>query len=265
LIGEILFTAAYNPPMLLSSLDLPNPVTPLRSNKEPPEGALSVKILTTLVWLLPDRAVYFPHQQALLIADVHIGKAATFRSLGVPVPSGTTQENLQRISQLLQATGAKQLFVLGDLFHGRLAFDANTIGVMSEWRELHGNVRMYLVGGNHDASAGGIAALPAALNIEWLCQPHVFAGNEADQFLFCHEPQTHSHGFVFSGHWHPVQRLVGRGDSVRLPCFWQQSHQMILPAFGAFTGGHPIEPVVGDKIFMTDAVQVHDVSRLSAD
>jgi uncharacterized protein len=250
--------------MFLSSLDLLPPAKTLCSTSELPVGALLLKILTTPVWLLPDRAVYFPQQRALLIADVHIGKAATFRSLGVPVPSGTTQSNLSRISQLLLTTDAKQLFVLGDLFHGRLAFDANTIAVMQAWREAHADIQMALVGGNHDASAGGVAALPKSLNIEWVNEPYAFFGNDAERFLLCHEPQVHPQGFVFSGHWHPVQRLVGRGDSVRLPCFWQQSQQMILPAFGEFTGGHPIEPSIGDKIFMTDSMQVHDVSRLSA-
>ena len=67
--------------------------------------------------LLPQRAIWWPRQRAVLVADVHIGKAATFRALGQPVPAGTTTANLRRLEGLLRGLAAQQLFVLGDFLH----------------------------------------------------------------------------------------------------------------------------------------------------
>ena len=62
---------------------------------------LAVDIAGETLWLLADKALYWPARQALLIADAHFGKAATYRVLGQPVPQGTTARNLQRLDQLL--------------------------------------------------------------------------------------------------------------------------------------------------------------------
>ncbi len=55
------------------------------------------------LWLLPDKAIYWPQERALLVADVHIGKAAAYRRLGQPVPHGTTERNLAWLDAAIMA------------------------------------------------------------------------------------------------------------------------------------------------------------------
>jgi metallophosphoesterase superfamily enzyme len=69
------------------------------------------------LWLLAQRAAYLPEHQTLLVADAHVGKAQSFRRLGVPVPGGTTAETLDRLSAAVAATGARRVVFLGDLLH----------------------------------------------------------------------------------------------------------------------------------------------------
>ena len=206
------------------------------------------------VWLLPDRALFIPTANALVIADVHIGKAATFRSLGVPVPHGTTDSNLQRISKFIEQLRPSTLYFLGDLVHGPAALRPRIIESLLIWREQHNHLRMVLIGGNHDAKAG---ALPERLKIELVREPYLGAELSAPRLYLCHEPQTINNAYVLAGHWHPVYRLTGRADSVRLPCFWQQPEQLILPAFGEFTGGHPVTLGPRDTLYLTESEQVH--------
>jgi uncharacterized protein len=226
-------------------------------------GALATTIRTIPCWLLPDRAVFFPVSKTLLVADVHIGKAATFRSLGVPVPSGTTNSNLARLSLLLAQTSASTLYILGDFFHGPVANQVGIVDELKRWRSLHKGVQIVLIGGNHDAKSGPIQN---EIGVMFEAAPFTLALNQGVSFRLLHEPETNlSADFSLAGHWHPVQRLKGRVDSARLPCFWQQSNQLILPAFGEFTGGHPVQWEPGQQVFVTDSQSVYDVTTIVAD
>ncbi|MBC7445317.1 MAG: DEAD/DEAH box helicase, partial [Polaromonas sp.] len=73
------------------------------------------------VHLLPDRALFWPAGQTLFIADLHIGKAATYRALGQPVPSGTTAENLSRLTALIAGHAPQRIIFLGDFLHAAAA------------------------------------------------------------------------------------------------------------------------------------------------
>ena len=80
------------------------------------------------LWLLPEKALYWPAQQALLIADVHFGKAAAYRSLGQPVPQGTTAANIEVLDRLLARLPCRQLIFLGDFLHGPGSHASGTLG-----------------------------------------------------------------------------------------------------------------------------------------
>jgi DNA ligase-associated metallophosphoesterase len=195
----------------------------------------------TSVEMLADHALLLPQVQALVVADVHFGKAATFRARGVPVPQGTTTDNLRRLDALLAATGASMLVFLGDLFHAREAHAPATLAALRAWRARHPHVDMVLVEGNHDRHAG---APPVDLGVRVVQEPWPLS-----TLALCHLPQRVAGAHVLAGHLHPCVRLYGGAyDSLRLPCFWMREELTLLPAFGAFTGGAPIVREAGDRV-----------------
>jgi uncharacterized protein len=188
------------------------------------------------------KVVFSPAHKALLVADVHLGKAATFRSLGVPVPAGTTQENLDKLSECIAEFNPFSVYFLGDLLHAKMAHNAELLGKLMAWRTQHSAIAMTLIRGNHDSKAGDP---PANLNISVVEEPFMLG-----DLALCHHPQTVQHALVLAGHEHPVVVLNGKGRSrARLPCFHVKTHQLILPSFGAFTGGYSVNPQAGEAVF----------------
>lgn len=210
------------------------------------DGAAELALAGERLQLLPGRAVLLPQHAALLIADAHVGKAVSFRRLGVPVPRGTTTANLEALSALLRQTAARRIVFLGDFLHSARAHAASTLGALARWRERHGDIELTLVRGNHDAQAGDP---PPALRIEVVDEPLRLGG-----LALAHHPRPVAGGYVLAGHWHPCVSFGGRAhDRLRLPCFWfgDPEHRAvgILPAFGDFTGMHPIEREAGDRVW----------------
>ncbi|WP_339496766.1 ligase-associated DNA damage response endonuclease PdeM [Pseudomonas canadensis] len=201
------------------------------------------------LWLLADKAVYWPARQCLMIADAHFGKASAYRSLGQPVPQGTTTENLQRLDRLLSALPCAQVIFLGDFLHGPGSHASGTLGALRSWRALNPDLPMTLIRGNHDKRAGDP---PEDLRIDVVTEPLLIG-----PFALQHEPDAHPSHHVLAGHVHPVYRLRGKGrQSLRLPCFVVGARVSLLPAFGAFTGGHRVEQDNDRRIYV---IGDHDV------
>ena len=189
-------------------------------------GAIDLVLAGEPMRLLADRALYWPARGRLLIAELHLGKGDIMRAAGIPVPSGGTGHDLARLDALLDATGASQLWVLGDFLHGR-----RHARVEAAWRTLlaaHPGCVASVVAGNHDralvADAAGVVHLPDDVR--------------DGPFRFRHVPlqaPEPERGYVLCGHVHPVVRLPGLPG--RHPALALEAHQAILPAFSAFTGG----------------------------
>ncbi len=204
------------------------------------------------LWLLADKAVYWPARKCLLIADAHFGKASAYRSLGQPVPQGTTTANLQRLDRLLAAFPGAQVIFLGDFLHGPGSHASGTLNALRAWRERHAGVALTLIRGNHDKRAGDP---PGDLNIEVVTEPLLMG-----PFALQHEPDAHASHHVLAGHVHPVYRLRGKGrQSLRLPCFLIGTQVSLLPAFGAFTGGYSVTQEEGSRIFVIGDQEVWPV------
>lgn len=202
-----------------------------------------VELAGEQLWLLASKAIYWPARKMLIIADIHFGKAAAFCALGVPVPRGTTTQNLLALDTLLARYACEEIVFLGDFLHARAAHAAATVAAMLAWRARHRDVRLTVVRGNHDAHAGDPAA---ALCIRMVDEPH-----SVGKLSFCHHPDTAAPGYVLAGHVHPVFHLRADGDGLRLPCFLLGPSHAILPAFGAFTGGHALRPAAGERVYVT--------------
>lgn len=199
--------------------------------------------------LVGEKAIWWPAQQALLIADAHFGKAAAYRSLGQPVPHGTTATNVQVLQQLLGRFEARRLIFLGDFLHGPGSHAPGTLNQLRAWRSLHPDLQITLIRGNHDHRAGDP---PADLGIEVVPEPLLLG-----PFALQHEPHPHPQRHVLAGHVHPVYFLNGRGrQRLRLPCFHAGRQVTLLPAFGAFTGGFAVERKAGVRLFVVGDGQV---------
>jgi metallophosphoesterase superfamily enzyme len=201
--------------------------------KREDHAALPLQLAGEEVLLLAQRALYWPREKMLVVADIHFGKAASFRKLGVPVPGGTTSANVAALDALIAACDVRHIMFLGDFLHAKAAH------------------RLTVVRGNHDAHAGDP---PAALDIAMVDEPHVLA-----PFAFCHHPDMLVPSYVLAGHVHPLYRLRRGWELLTLPCFLIGDTRMVLPSFGAFTGGHAIRPAAGERLFLVagDMVLAH--------
>lgn len=218
---------------MLTTTPLPLIADTSPARPAPPAGAHAITLpCGAALWLLPQRAVGWHAARMAFVADVHFGKAATFRRAGQPVPHGTTADNLARLDDVLAVTGAEHLVFLGDFLHARSGATAALWEQLLPWRKRHAAVQMTLVRGNHDLHAGDP---PPELNIANVNEP--WRPVQGAEVMACHHPQTVAGATVLAGHWHPAVTLQGPArDTARVPCFAWSPGLLVLPAFGAFTG-----------------------------
>lgn len=192
--------------------------------------------------LLPQRAAALPDRLTLLVADAHIGKAAAFGRLGVPVPEATTRAALARLDAAIEATGARHVIFLGDLLHSAAVHAAQARAAVACWRQTRPSIGLVLVRGNHDRRAGDP---PSEWGVMCVEEPWPLG-----QLLLRHEPDPDPQRPGVAGHVHPGVVLGGRAHQrLRLPCFHLRHRQLLLPAFGEFTGLQPMPRMAGDRIF----------------
>jgi DNA ligase-associated metallophosphoesterase len=204
-----------------------------------------IQVAGTQLWLLADKAAYWPAGKTLLIADAHFGKAAAYRALGQPVPHGTTASNVRRIERLLGQHEVEHLIFLGDFFHAPQSLAPATVATLAEWRLRHPALNCVLIRGNHDLRAGDP---PPQLGIEVVSEPYLLG-----QLALCHIPRLEPGFHVLAGHVHPVFRLQGKGrQSLRLSCFVCAPNLTLLPAFGDFTGGMDVVISPDTRIYLAD-------------
>ncbi|WP_454827254.1 ligase-associated DNA damage response endonuclease PdeM [Paraburkholderia xenovorans] len=217
-------------------------------------GSLQVEIAGHSLVLSSLRAAFDPALRCLLVADVHFGKDAVFRARGIPVPIGSTADNVMRLDILIAQFEPTLLVFLGDLLHAREAHATETLEALHVWRARHAGLRVVLVEGNHDVRAG---PLPATLGVEYVDEPW-----RLGPWALCHHPQTVEGAYALAGHVHPVYRIATRNDSVRVPCFRFGVNCGVLPAFGSFTGGALEDGRVADeKVFLVVQERVIEVAR----
>jgi DNA ligase-associated metallophosphoesterase len=212
--------------------------------------------------LLPGRAALVRATRTLLVSDLHLGKAATFRQAGIPVPEGSAQRDLARLERLVAEHDVDRLVVLGDLFHARSGCTAAVFDEFAATRARLAGTRIVLVLGNHDR---GVGRLPTALGID-AC----IAALDEPPFHFIHEPSTGVAAdarqmFTVAGHLHPTVSISSKsGDRLTDRCFVGEPAALVLPAFGSFTGGHRITYRDGMRLWIARDDGVADVTRLVA-
>jgi len=216
----------------------------VRAPAAPPtsSGPVAVKSLK----LLPESAVWHARSRTLVVADVHLGKAAAFRAGGIPVPEGDDSHDLARLAALVARHAAARLVVAGDLFHAPAGVTPVLSSRVADFLATIG-IPLVLTTGNHDAR---LRRLPD----EIIAVPFLDLAPRGPRVI--HDPADATPGrFHIAGHLHPVVRLRdGRRSSLRVPCFWRRENLLVLPSFGTFTNGSIIAPAAGEGIY----VALHD-------
>ncbi len=217
-------------------------------------GSVSIEWAGEELTLLPERAVWWRRRRMLIVADMHLGKAAAFRAAGVPVPE-VVEADLARLGGLIEASGAERVVVVGDLLHARTGQTRTVTEAVRVWRSRHAGMAMTLVLGNHDQRSGDV---PPAWKMDVHAPPYAI---EDDELVFVHDPETEAvpGRMCVAGHLHPSIVIGDGSSSLRGPCFWVREQTLVLPAFGRFTGTRSISPVAGDRVFVIGAGEVAEV------
>jgi DNA ligase-associated metallophosphoesterase len=208
-----------------------------------PNTALPFDLLGQSLLLLPQKAIYWQQEKALIVADVHLGKVGHFRKAGIAVPRDMEQNDLAVLSDLVDEYKPEKIFFLGDLFHSDKNADWDWFVL---WRRQFPKLQLMLIRGNHDIiHDSNYINLNISLHDELAIGP----------FLMLHHPLTEvdlkdTVSYVLCGHIHPGISLTGRArQHITLPCFAFGGGQAILPSFGKFTGRVAIRNQKTDRIF----------------
>jgi DNA ligase-associated metallophosphoesterase len=206
-------------------------------------AAISFNLFNQDLLLLPQKAIFWQQEKALMAADVHLGKVGHFRKAGIAVPRNMEQNDLGVLSDLVFEHQPEKLILLGDFFHSDINADWDWFVL---WRSQFPKLEIILIRGNHDIiDEDNYKRLNIILLDELLTGP----------FLMLHHPLTDADlelakGYVLCGHIHPGISLAGKArQQVTLPCFAFGSRQAVLPSFGKFTGRVAIRSIKTDKIF----------------
>ncbi len=177
------------------------------------------------------RALYWPQERALLVADLHLEKASFYAQTGQMLPPYDSRETLERLACALRLTGARRVFCLGDNFHdaaGPARLDPHAAGMLAA---LTRATDWVWITGNHDhaGETGSIAA-------------NILPGTHVDETVVAgvvlrHQAMPGETRPELSGHFHPKLRVVQRGRAITRPCIVASDTRMVLPAFGTLTGG----------------------------
>lgn len=204
-------------------------------------GFQTIQFLKTELQLLKEKAIWINDHRAILIADLHFGKAAHFRKSGIPIPEPIHFTDLEVIESLIQKWNPTDLFFLGDLFHS----DWNgQWEVLMQFMVNFPRVQFHLVKGNHDV-------LPPAFykNTPLKIHPEIY---KLGNLLLSHEPMKdlENESINICGHIHPGILLRGKArQHVRIPCFHFDGKTLIMPAFGNFTGLALVKPELGHSVW----------------
>ena len=192
--------------------------------------------------LTSGNALYWPRERALLVADLHLEKASFYARHGQMLPPYDSRETLERVALAIRETDARRVYTLGDNFH-----------------DSHGSTRL------EDHAAGMLAALTRATDWVWITGNHDPAmearsgGTIADELeiaglVLRHRATAGETRPELSGHYHPRLQITVRERHIRRPCAVVAEGagtggRMILPAFGALTGGmDAADPAIRDAM-----------------
>ncbi len=197
-------------------------------------------------WISPERVLFWEEENALIVADVHIGKTGHFRKAGIPIPQSVYKEDLQRLMAQIYFFKTERLIIVGDLSHSK---SNKELDLFIKWRKDFSLLHIDLIKGNHDI-----------LKENWYTEADIKLHAQhliLNNFLFQHEENNdtvttppENISYTFNGHVHPGIKLRGQAkQSFMFPCFYFGEKNCILPAFSKFTGTYQIKPQKGEVAY----------------
>lgn len=189
-------------------------------------------------------ALYWPAEDALIVADLHLEKGSHFAQRGQMLPPYDTRETLRKLAEVIDAYDAATVIALGDSLHDGAALarmdesDRETLDMILQDREW------IWITGNHDGEAA--RALGGTVCDEL----------RVEGISLRHEPKPGARTHEIAGHMHPAARLVMHGTSLRRPCFVGNGLRLVVPAFGAYTGGLNVLDDAFAPLFGNDGLSV---------
>lgn len=189
-------------------------------------------------------ALYWPSEDALIVADLHLEKGSSYARRGQMLPPYDTRETLQRLAEVIDRYDAATVIALGDSLHDaeacqRIGLEEHEIlQIMQEDRDW------VWVTGNHDPKIG--ARLGGT----------VTGAIEVEGIMLRHEPRPGHVTHEIAGHMHPAARISMHGYTIRRPCFLGNGRRLVMPAFGTFAGGLNILDPAFEPLFDNDGLRV---------
>lgn len=178
---------------------------------------------------LAQGALYWPARRALLVADLHFEKASWFAVRGQMLPPYDTLATLADLEALVAVTAAREIWCLGDSFHDAAGCARLPAAARDTLRRLAGAAAWTWITGNHDAA------------LVDRCGGRVVEEAVVDGVVLRHEADPAERRPELSGHFHPKLRVRVRGRLVQRRCFVSTPTKLVLPAFGALTGGLDVD------------------------
>lgn len=205
------------------------------------------------LWLLPGGAIFLPQTETLVVADLHFGKGTSARSRGMLLPPGDTFATLEKLTRLLDIYAPQHLVALGDSFHDRHAAERLLDNEKTRLEAITRVVATVWVAGNHDAFpiSGFVGRWVEEYQVGKLTLMHIPSQN------------VPSGRAELAGHLHPKIRLRMKGHAINRPCFVAGTDRLILPAFGAYTGGlSTVNQVFGDLFLQAPSIYVWGAEQI---
>lgn len=190
-----------------------------------PCGSLHVGLAGAEVMLRASGALWLVAERALIVADLHLEKGSSYAARGQLLPPYDTRETLARLKAEVDVLSPRIVVLLGDTFHDRRSEDRLADNDVHALRTLAKDRSLVWVVGNHDRD--GPRALPGERAEELAIQG----------LTLRHEPRAGLSPAEAAGHLHPAAKVRSARGAVRRRCFVTDGERIVLPAFGAYTGG----------------------------
>lgn len=215
------------------------------ANHSRPAGCSPINLMGQDFYAFANGVLYWPSQRALIVADLHLEKGSSFARKGLFLPPYDSRATLARLAVSVETLNPQTIIALGDSFHDREGAERLCSDDRGVLLKMQIGREWIWIAGNHDplppGDVGGIAV------------DELFFG----ALTFRHEPTPGATGEI-AGHLHPCAKIRGRARSVRRSCFIEDGQRLILPAFGALTGGLNILDPAYDGLFSSQpAPHIH--------